>query len=409
MDKLYIPKIFRDLLGRRARYKVYHGGRGGGKSRAIAAALIHMASVTSLRILCAREIQLSIKDSVKRLLDDEIVRQGLQAEYTSTLTEIRNNRTGSLFIFSGLRGASADTIKSYEGIDICWLEEAHSISQRSWDVLIPTIRKEQSEIWISFNPYLKTDPVYKMFVEGTPPPDSVVVEVNHYDNPFFPDVLRREMEWDRERDPDKYTHVWLGKPVQNTDTQVFNGTWTIAPCPEPHPNEMLYFGADWGFAQDPTTLVRCWIDDSIRTLYVDHEAGGVGIEIDDTPALFDMVPGSRAYDIIADSARPETISYMRRAGFRVKPASKGKGSVEEGVARLKNYRIVVDPRCRNVVSELSLYSYKTDPRTGAILPVLEDRHNHTIDALRYATERLRGKRAMLQNATTYVIDAGSFL
>ncbi len=147
-------------------------------------------------------------------------------------------------------------------------------------------------------------------------------------------------------------------------------------------------GADWGFARDPTVLLRCFAVG--RALFVDHEAYRVGCEIDRTPALFDTVPESRRATIIADSARPETISYMQRHGFgNIRPATKGTGSVEDGVEFLKAHDILVHPRCRHLADELALYSYRTDAKTGEILSALEDRGNHCIDALRYAVEGLR--------------------
>lgn len=411
MGVIKLPRKFECLLKKRARYKVFHGGRGGGKSRAFAAALIYLGNMLPLRVLCAREVQVSIKDSVKRILDDEIVRQGLQNEYDSTMYEIRHKKTGASFIFTGLRSVDSDKVKSLEGIDICWIEEAHGISQASLDVLLPTIRKENSEIWFSFNSKLVTDPVYQMFLASEPPPNSIVVECNYYDNPWFPEVLREQMEWDRSRDADKYAHVWLGKPVQHSEAQVFHGCWKVEPTPDTHPNETFYFGADWGFAQDPTALIRCWIDDNKQTLYIDYEAGGVGIEIDNTPALFDMIPLSRRFHITADSARPETISYMCRQGFRVRSARKGAGSIEDGIAKIKSYNVIIHPRCKRVIDEFSLYSYKIDPRTNAILPIVEDKNNHFIDSLRYALESVQRPRhpSMLQNATHYDIDVGSYL
>jgi phage terminase large subunit len=148
------------------------------------------------------------------------------------------------------------------------------------------------------------------------------------------------------------------------------------------------FGADWGFSTDPTVLVRCFIIG--RTLFVDHEAYAVGCEIDRTPALFDTIPGARRWPITADSARPETISFLQRHGFgNLRPAAKGAGSVEEGVAFLQNHDILVHPRCRHLIDELALYSYRTDPHTGELQRRLEDRENHVIDALRYAVESQR--------------------
>jgi phage terminase large subunit len=179
--------------------------------------------------------------------------------------------------------------------------------------------------------------------------------------------------------------VWGGHYSLNSEARVFRN-WVIEEF-EPPTDAVHRFGADWGFAIDPTVLVRCHVEG--RKLYVDYEAWQVGCEIDKTPALFDTITGSRKWLIRADSARPETVSYMKRQGFRITAAIKGTGSIEDGIEFLRSFDIVVHPRCTKVIEELTLYAYKVDEHTGEILPVLEDKNNHTIDALRYALEELR--------------------
>jgi phage terminase large subunit len=367
------------------RYRAGFGGRGSAKSHSFCSAAVLKGAERPLRIGVYREIQKSIRDSAKRLLDDKIAEHGLSAFYESTDTEIRG-RNGTLFLFNGLR-TNPDAIKSTEGIDIALVMEANTVAQRSWDLLIPTVRKPGSEIWAEWNPNLPTDPVDVMFRgEAGPPPGSIVRQVNWNDNPWFPAVLKAELEYDRKRDPEKYAHVWLGEYQRNSEARVFKN-WTVEEFEAPT-DAVHRFGADWGFAIDPTVLVRCHIVG--RKLFVDYEAYMVGCEIDNTPALFDSIPESRRYLITADSARPETVSYMQRNGFpKIVPAIKGAGSVEDGVEFLKNYDIVVHPRCQHVVDELTLYSYKVDKLTGAVLPTLDDKANHTIDALRYACEGAR--------------------
>lgn len=384
MPTIQMPETFRFLFEDGWRYKASYGGRGSGKSHAFAQALVLQAAQKPLRILCAREIQRSIKDSVKRLLDDKIAASGLSGFYTSTDTEIRG-ANGSLFVFAGLR-TNPDSIKSLEGLDRAWIEEAATVSQNSLNILIPTLRKPGSEIWMTWNPRLPNDPVETLLRGSEPPPNAVVKRVNWDDNPWFPDVLRDEMEWDRRRDPDKYAHIWLGEHQRNSEARVFKN-WRIEAFDTPA-DARFYFGADWGFSVDPTVLVRCWING--RTLYIDKEAYKVGCEIDNTPALFRTVPGSDKWPIRADSARPETISYMQRNGFpQVVAANKGQGSVEDGIEFLKSYDIVVHPDCKHTIDELTLYSYKVDKLTGEVLPQLEDKENHVIDAIRYALELVR--------------------
>lgn len=293
---------------------------------------------------------------------------------------------GGVIIFQGMQNHTADSIKSLEGFDGAWVEEAQSLSQRSLDLLRPTIRKEGSELWFSWNPNLDTDPVDVLLRGETPPPDSIVVEANFEDNPWFPDVLKQEMEYDRDRDPDKFAHVWRGTYQRNSEARVFRN-WTIEEF-DTDPNAIIRQGADWGFAIDPTVLVQCYIVG--RKLYIPYEAYSIGCEIVDTPALFMTVPDSEKWPIVADSARPETISHMRKNGFpKIMPAIKGAKSLEEGIEFLKSFDILVHPRCKHLIDELTLYSYKIDPLTNLVLPILEDKHNHVIDALRYACEGAR--------------------
>lgn len=382
-----IPEAFADLFTA-TRHKAFFGGRGGAKSHSFAAALLVQASESPLRILCAREIQISIRDSVKRLLDDKIAALGLGGFFESTQAEIRG-ANGSLIVFAGLR-TDPEKIKSMEGIDRAWVEEANTVSQRSIDLLIPTVRKPGSEIWWTWNPRRPDDPVDAMFRgKDGPPPGSTVKEVSWRDNPWFTDELAGEMEWDLRRDPDKHAHIWGGSYVLRSEARVFKN-WRVGSHDEFETPEgtRYYYGADWGFASDPTALVRCWIEG--RTIKVDHAVRAVGCEIDHTPALFDRVPGSRLWPIVADSARPETISWMQRNGFpAMRAARKGPGSVEEGIAFLQSYDIVVHPRCQHLIDELTLYAYKVDQHTGEVLPILEDRENHMTDSLRYALEGLR--------------------
>ncbi len=348
------------------------------------------------RILCAREIQKSIADSVKRLLEDKIKALGLDGFYSSTLTDIKG-KNGTEFIFAGLR-TNPESIKSLEGIDIAWVEEAATVSQSSLDILIPTIRKEGSELWFSWNPRFKSDPIDVMFREKEPP-GALVKRVLWSDNRWFPAVLKQELEWDRERDPDKYAHIWLGEYQRNSEARVFRN-WRIDRLDVPS-DARPYFGADWGFAIDPTVLVRAYLWD--RTLYIDAEAHKIGCEIDRTPQLFDQISGSREWPITADSSRPETISFMRRAGFNIHGAEKGPNSVKDGVEFLKSVDIVVHPKCTHLIDELTLYSWKTDKLTNEILPVLEDKKNHVIDALRYALEATRKAVPKLDEVEHYAV------
>jgi len=373
-----------------SRYKGVHGGRGSGKSHAFAEMLIERCIMQKTYAVCVREVQKSLAQSVKKLLEVKIEAMGVGRMFEVQQTVIKCPH-GGLIIFQGLQNHTADSIKSLEGYDIAWVEEAQSLSQRSLDLLRPTIRKPGSELWFTWNPSQATDPVDVLLRGDNPPPDALVVQANYRDNPWLPDVLRSELEYDRSRDPDKFAHIWLGEYQRNSEARVFRN-WRVEEFTAPD-GVTFRMGADFGFSIDPSVLLRCYIDG--RNLYIDHEAWQIGCEIDRLPDLFMTVPGAESWPMVADSSRPETISYLRNHGFpRILPAVKGARSVEEGVEFLKSFDIIVHPRCQHVIDELTLYSFEIDPLTGMVLPKLADKNNHCIDALRYACEGVRRASAV---------------
>ena len=687
------------------RYKVYYGGRGSGKSMSFARALLILGATRPLTVLCTREIQTSINDSVHRLLREQAEALGLGGFYTVTKSAIYG-QNGTEFTFKGLRFNSRE-IKSTEGVDICWVEEGQAVSADSWDVLIPTIRKPGSEIWISFNPLDETDPTFQRFVVN-PPDNAYVRKVNFDENPYFPDVLANEMEWLKKRDYQSYLHIWEGEVRKHSNALVFAGYFSVEDFETPR-DARFYQGADWGFAClggdtlimtdkgeipirdiragdmvltrkgyrrvvaflprgrkkvytvdcgngrpitatadhrfytadgwkrvdelkavekicviqsssmaghtnaiptestritsiasgrraagiingfttgicgkahtgrflhdvtfitsmatrliialiisfvflkanirksttqarwgqfqqkrwqntgddtatipqtgksagqrllrrlkngaayarnvarnilllmsikdsaprnagrkatqgmqdgntlaryvgkdsssrhttntppaqviahischsqsgwedvfdlsiegeheffangvlvhncDPTTLIRCFIRD--RKLYIDREAWGIGVEIDKTPALFDTIETARLYPIKADCARPETISYMRRQGFRISAAKKWQGSVEDGIEFLKTFDIVIHPRCKHTIDEFNHYSYKVDKQTNDILPQIVDANNHLLDSLRYSMDGLIKGRGGMKITPKALMRAGVY-
>ena len=201
------------------RLKVAHGGRGSAKSWGFARALLIEAARTPLRVLCTREIQKSIKDSVHRLLNDQIQAMGLGHLYDVFDTEIRG-KNGSLFLFAGLAQHTVESIKSFEGVDRVWIEEAQTVTKRSWDVLTPTIRKNGSEIWVTLNPDMETDETYMRFVSNAAP-DAFVVQMNWKDNPWFPEVLEKERQDTLRRDPDNYANIWEGEPKRVSEGAIY--------------------------------------------------------------------------------------------------------------------------------------------------------------------------------------------
>lgn len=382
---LEIPtaRVFLPLLGPN-RYKGAHGGRGSGKSHFFAEKLIEKAiAQPPTRAVCIREIQKSLKESSKRLVEDKIEKFKVGHLFDVLEAEIRTPG-GGLIIFQGMQNHTADSIKSLEGYDVAWCEEAQSLSARSLRLLRPTIRKPESELWFSWNPESPEDPIDELLRGGNRIPGASVVEANWRDNPWFDDVLEQERLIDLERKPDEYGHTWEGEYLTISDAIIFNKRVFVEEFETPD-NARFFHGADWGFSQDPTVLIRAFVKD--ETLYVDQEAFGHGVELDDTPALFDKIETARKWPIKADNARPETISHIKHKGFNIRPADKWKGSVEDGIACLKSFkRIVVHPRCPHIAKEFRMYSFKVDRVTGDILPIVVDKWNHGIDALRYALD-----------------------
>ncbi len=384
------------LLHAVAPYKIFWGGRGAAKSWGIAEALIRKASDASVRVLCTREIQNTIKDSAHRLLKDMIDRLGMTSWFTVTADSIKS-RSGAEFIFKGLRN-NENGIRSTEGIDICWVEEAQAVSESSWRSLIPTLRKDGVELWVSFNLVDEADATYQRFVEH-PPTGAIVHKILYYDNPYLSAKSRQDIEDDKARDFHMYEHIWLGMPLKISDAVILNkkyvvrsfdpDLWQQAP--------KLHFGADFGFANDPSTLCRYFTIESEATkkrkLYIEYEAYGSHVEIDEMPEFYDSVPGSRDWPIGADCSRPETISHLRRKGFNIYGAEKWDGSVKDGIAHLRGFdQIVIHPRCTETAREARLWRYKTDPKmvdpngNPMVLPIVIDKHNHTWDGIRYGLD-----------------------
>lgn len=380
----FIPKLFRALHpDAPKRNRVVSGGRGSGKSHGVATAVILRALDRKMRILCCREVMRSLRESVHHLLSEKISELNLDAFFDITDRTLLCTTTGSEVIFEGLF-ANIASLKSLEGVGLVWVEEAESVSARSIEVLSPTIRVKDSELWFSLNPDDERATVMD-FINGARS-DVAHTHVTFADNSYFPSVLQAEMDYMRRTDDDSFRHVWLGECRKHSDAQVFRGKYTVEAFTPGADWSGPHFGADWGYSQDPTTLVRVWIQE--RTLYIEYEAYAIGCDIDRTPQLFDAVPDARSHTIRADSARPETISYMTRNGFpNMQSVTKWTGSVEDGIAHIRSYeRVVIHPRCTHTIDEFRLYSFKIDKLSGDIQPVAVDRHNHVIDALRYALQ-----------------------
>ena len=375
---LKVANIYKPLWKNAKRRNYIYGGRGSGKSHDVAEYCLFRAYQSKIKVLCTRELQNSIADSVYSLLKNKITDMHLDFFFTVYKDRIVGNN-GSEFIFKGIHN-NVSEIKSMENISIAWLEESQSLSRESIDVIVPTIRAPGSILIFTFNPYKDNDPIYMEMKNATE--DDLVIKANYSDNPWFPEELRLEMERDKKNDYQKYLWVWEGECLGLSDAQIFRGKYVVENFETPK-NADFHFGADWGFANDPTTLVRSFIVGN--DLYIDMCAGKVGCDLEDTPSLFNEVQGSSIYPIYADSARPETISFMRSKHYNVIAAEKWNGSVEDGIQYLRSFSCIhIHERCKAVAEEFDLYQYKVDRQTGEVLRIPVDKFNHYIDAIRYS-------------------------
>jgi len=385
------PKLVPVFAAKNVRYRAAYGGRGSGKTRTFS----KMAAVHGYRmgmsgrkgsILCGREYMNSLEDSSLEEIKQAIYSEPFLLNYYHVGDKYIKSQDGNIkFLFAGLRH-NLDSIKSKSEVLLAWVDEADTVSDIAWRKLRPSVRAAGSEIWATWNPEIDGSATDSFFIKN-PPPGLAIANINYQDNPFFSDELENERLIDLSRDPDMYAHVWDGQYLNRFDAQIFAGRWEVKEFSPGRNWDGAYFGLDFGFSQDPTAAVKCWIYD--EQLWIDHEAGKVGLELDHTPKyLIDRLPGIAAHVVRADSARPESISYLRRFGIpRCTGVKKGIGSVEDGIAFLKSFRrINIHPRCEDVRKEFRLYSYKVDRLTGDVLPQIVDKHNHYIDALRYALE-----------------------
>lgn len=368
-----------------ARYKAAWGGRASGKSHAFAVNVVEaMVMDADLRVVCIREIQKSLKFSAKQLIEDKIAALGVSHLFDIQSAEIKRIGGSGICIFQGMQDHTADSIKSLEGFRIAWIEEAQSLSEKSLRLLRPTMRAPGAEIWASWNPDQPDDAIDAFFRGDTPPDDAIIVKANWQDNPWLPDEMRAEIEHDRRGDPETYAHVWLGAYNTRSDAQIFAGRYQIDEFEPGDDWDGPYYGADWGFARDPTVLVKCWITPDGRVA-IEKESGKVGLDIDRTGQQWAKdIPEAQNAVIRSDSARPETISYMRRHGWpRITGVEKWKGSVEDGVEWLRAKQLLIHAQCERAQREARLYRYKVN-KAGDVLAQIQDAENHVMDSIRYA-------------------------
>lgn len=402
--KILTPRVFLPLLNK-ARFKGAKGGRGSGKSHNFADMLVEqMVCEPNLKWVCVREVQKSLRFSAKSLIESKLIAHNVSHLFDVQRELIQRKDGEGVVIFNGMQDHTADSIKSLEGFDGAWIEEAQSISKRSWDLLEPTIRKENSEIWASWNPNLPTDPIDKFFNDNINDTDVILVTANIYDNPFASRTLWQSynrakanaIKFANAGDKGalaKFEHIWHGAYDTNNEAIILAGCYEIRVF-EPSQDWHHSFGVDWGFATDPTVIVECYFDDINQTLYVYNEAYGEQVETIDLPVLFSKLTDTKHYPIFADSARPENISHCKKHGYpKIKPAEKWKGSVEDGISWLRGLNgVVIHPRCKHTIEEAGMYQFKVDKYTDEVLPEIVDANNHCWDAIRYAMSKaIRGK------------------
>ncbi len=369
------------------RYKGAFGGRGSGKSHFFAEMMIEKALMKpGFKAVGIREIQKSIQFSVKELLVSKIKQFGVEHYFDIQDKMIKTPGNG-MIIFQGMQNHTSDSIKSLEGFDVFWAEEAQSLSHMSLKKLRPTLRAAGSEFWATYNPQNADDAIdtFLRHPDVINDPDFCVVRVNWSDNPWFPRELELERQIDLKRNKDDYAWIWEGEYLSRSEALVFHN-WKVEEFEAPA-TARFFFGADFGF-KDPATLIRLFVED--KTIYIDYDAYRVQCPIEELPALYSSIPESTDWQVRADSSRPDTIKYLQDHGFpKMVPCTKGANSIKEGVEFLQSYDIVIHPRCKHTIQEFSRYKYKVDPKTEQILNVFEDTENHIIDPCRYALEMLR--------------------
>lgn len=382
-----------DFLFEPSRYKILYGGRGSGKSWGVARALIAKAVKTPVRVLCARELQNSISDSVIALLADQIRAMDLDSFFDVQRTAIYG-KNGSEFSFVGLKH-NVTSIKSFEGVDICWCEEGQAISKTSWETLIPTVRKPGSEIWVTFNPDLDTDETYRRFVVN-PPANSVVRKVNWDDNPWFPEVLKDELEQLKEKDIDAYLNVWEGHTRQMLDGAVYANELRKAQ----EQNRVR------DFLIDKTIPIQTFWDlgwaDMTSIWFIQYIAGGEVRIVDfyqncqKTIDHYVHILENKGY-VYKDWWLPHDAENKNMTGKSVKDILMAMGkpiritpkiSVADGInsARTLLDRCYIhETNCADGIQNLRHYRYDVDPNTKMFSnKPLHDQHSHAADAFRYA-------------------------
>lgn len=375
-----IPSEFKRLFDTDWREAAVYGGRYSLKSHTVARVLLIRARQSKIRVGCFREFQNSISESSHQLLSD-LIREYEFNDFQITDKSIVNTVTGSDFIFKGLWNNS-QSIKSIEGIDIAWVEEAQTISRESLEVLTPTVRKEGSQLIYTYNRLTDEDPIHQRLVlEGRP--NTLVINVN-YDIAvkygFIPKVILDEIEDDKLNRPELYKHKWLGEP-SSQERRIYNEWGIIDDIP--HEARLERYGLDFGYTNDPTAMISVYY----------YNGGYIFDEVIYRKGLLnkqiaDIILQNKLALVIADSAEPKSIDEIASYGIPISGAEKGKDSIKRGIDHVKTQRISVTRRSANILREYKNYFWIMD-KDGKYLNQPEAGYDHTMDAIRYAMESLK--------------------
>jgi len=362
---------------------IMEGGRGGAKSEALSALGVLESFIDDGVILCCREIQKSIADSLYATIVSTIYKYELQSYFKIIQGEITNNLTGSRFIFAGLK-SNITSIKSINKLRVVLVDEAENVTDTSWSYLRPTPRYGQVRFYVVFNPRFEHDATWQQFIINKDD-RTLHITINWHDNPWFPESLNNQRLRDLRGDAGRYAWIWEGKFLQISDSSILAKKLKVLDFEITKEFGTPYIGIDWGFSVDPTAIIECYHYNDC--LYITNAAAKVGLELDDTGAyLIDHVPNVLKYTSRADCARPETISKVKKEIPLIKGCTKWKGSVEDGVVALQTFKaIYIHPDAQCCFAELAAYSYKTDDTDNPTTDI-EDKNNHYADALRYAIE-----------------------
>lgn len=398
LQTIEIPVEYKRLFDKNWREAAIYGGRFSLKSHTVARYLLIETRLSKKRIACFREFQNSIAESSHQLLADLIKLYGLK-EFEVGNNFIVNKLNGSDFIFKGLHH-NEQSIKSIEGIDIAWVEEAQTVSRESLEILTPTVRKEGSRIIYTYNRLLEDDPVHmRLVIEGRP--NTLIINVN-YDvaikHGMMPEVVRHEMEDDKEKRPALYKHKWLGEP-HSLERKIYRD-WAIID-EIPHEARLVRYGLDFGYTNDPTAIVAVYKYNG--GLILDEIAYQKGLS---NKQIADILKNLDKQIVIADSAEPKSIDEIASYGLVILPCEKGPGSVLQRIQLAQTQRISVTKRSLNVIKEYRNYMWVTD-KDGKILNEPEHEFSHSMDAITYAIgsfatkEEVRAKQFIPASTKTY--------